>query len=104
MVLTVHGPEHREVLAVGDRSGVGEAGLPQVRPVPGHLDDSRAAHAPDRRDLPALHGHGACHKDPAQHCHQEAPDLHHADFHPNTPVCEVSLYALYLDNPQVTLL
>lgn len=78
---TLHRPEHRVVIAVGDSSWVCKTGSPQAGPVPGHLDDGGAPHAPDCCDLPALHGHGAGHKDPAQNCHQETPDLDHTDLH-----------------------
>lgn len=60
-----HRPEHGEVVAVADGRGVCEAGPPQAGPVPGHLDDGGAAHASDATYLPAFHGHGAGHKDPA---------------------------------------
>lgn len=66
---TLHGPEHGEVVTVADRRGVCEAGSPQAGPVPGHFDDGGARHASYRRDLPALHGHGAGDEDPAQNCH-----------------------------------
>ena len=78
---TLHGPQHRVVVTVTDGSGVGETGSPQAGPVPGHLDDGGAPHAPDGGDLPALHGHRARHKDPAQHRQQETPDLDHTDLH-----------------------
>lgn len=79
--VSLHRPEHGVIIAVADSSRVCEAGPPQAGPVPGHLDDGRAPHAPDGGDLPALHGHGAGHEDPAQHRHQEAPDLDHSDLH-----------------------
>lgn len=66
MLSTFHGPEHRKVIAVGCCGGVGVAGPPQTGPVPAHRDDGAPTLPSDRRDLPALHGHGARHKNPAQ--------------------------------------
>lgn len=78
---TFNRPEHGVVVTVADSGWVCETGSPQAGPVPGHLDDGRAPHAPDWGDLPALHGHGAGHEDPSQNAHQETPDLDHTDLH-----------------------
>lgn len=78
---TIHRPEHGVVVTVADSSRVCETGSPQAGPVPGHLDDGGASHSPNGGDLPALHGHGAGYKDPAQHRHEKAPYLDHTDLH-----------------------
>lgn len=75
LVLTGNSPEDREVPAVGDSSGVGETVLPQVGPVPRHLDDKRASLASYLRDPPVVHGQGAQHKHPSQRREQEAENL-----------------------------
>lgn len=80
--LTFYRPENGKIDAVGDGGGASVAGLPQTGPVPSHLHDTGATLAANGRDLPELHGHGACHKDPAQHVEEEAKYLHYADIHP----------------------
>lgn len=89
---TLHRPEHRVVVTVADSSWVCKTGSPQAGPVPGHLDDGGAPHAPNAGDLPALHGHGAGHENPAQNCHQETPDLDHTNLH-----LGASRESIYLD-------
>ena len=73
--LTGHGPEDRVVSAVGDGGGVSVAVLPQVGPVPGHLDDEGARLPSDLTDPPEIHGQAAQHEEPAQRGDQEAEHL-----------------------------
>lgn len=64
--LTGDAPEHREVSTVGDGCRVGETVLPEVGPVPGHLDDERPPLASYLTDPPIVHGHGAQYKQPSK--------------------------------------
>lgn len=78
---TSDSPEHWEVPAVGDSGGIGETVLPQVGPVPGHLDDEGASLSAELADPPEVHRHGAQHKQPPQRRDQEAEYLDQAFPH-----------------------
>lgn len=63
--LTADAPEDRVISAVGDGRGVGEAVLPQVGPVPGHLNNERSSLSSDLGDSPVVHRHGAQNEQPS---------------------------------------
>lgn len=73
--LTADAPENRVISAIGDGCGIGGTVLPQVGPVPGHLDNERSSLSSYLGDSPVVHSHGAQHEQPSHRGDQESKYL-----------------------------
>lgn len=72
-VLTLHRPEHGEIIAVGDSIRGSGAGPPQTGPILSNVDDRAATLATNSSHLPALHCQRASDENPTQYSQKKIP-------------------------------